>query len=145
MSRPYNKVISVMCGMNFETKKYNHTTRVEAVQLLFGMNFKVFFLLLQFGVILSVRVEEINSCVDGIFLSILLNKIFLFYVFPRVGVLPGIFTKNICVSCVWLILQCLRRSWSGGFYFKFMSKILIKTLAIQLFDKMCEWKFLYLC
>ena len=49
---------------------------------------QVIFLLLQFGEILSMRVEEIISCVDEKFFGTLLNEIIL-QGFPQVGVLTS--------------------------------------------------------
>ena len=51
-------------------------------------------LLFQFGVIMSVRVEEIILCVDGKILSILLNIFSSSRVFLEVGVFPGLLTKK---------------------------------------------------
>ena len=58
----------------------------QVVQLYLAQKIEVFSLLLQFGEYLSVRVEEIISCVDGEFLSTLLNKKILLLGFsPELG------------------------------------------------------------
>ena len=88
-------------GMVFEAGKYNRSTSIQHVWRPYNCQWhenRGIFAAVPVWVFLSMRVEGMISCVDGMFLSILLNNSFLLSrVFPRSWGFVWFVDQNICV------------------------------------------------